>query len=70
MFGMIYFMGILGFVGGFIVGQMILFFLLRHKSNEELLNDRGLKFKYGLIGWACAIMGAYAFVETYKIYFL
>lgn len=67
---MIYVMGILGFVGGFILGQMVLYFLLRHKSNEELLNDKMLKLKYGLVGWGCAAFGAYSFMEMYKVYFL
>lgn len=70
MLDMIYGFGIAGFIGGFLCGQMILYFLLRHKSNEELMSDRLLKFKYGLVGWGCAAMGAYAFVEMYKVYFL
>ena len=66
---MIYAVGVLGFIGGFIFGQMVLYFLLRHKTNEELLNDRLLRFKYGLIGWLCAGLGAYSFIEMYKYYF-
>ncbi|MCB9983809.1 MAG: hypothetical protein H6861_09100 [Rhodospirillales bacterium] len=66
---MIYGVGIVGFIGGFIFGQMVLYFLLRHKTNEELLNDRWLKIKYGLLGWGCAALGAYSFVEIYKQYF-
>jgi len=67
---MIYVIGIIGFIGGFIFGQMVLYFLLRHKTNEELLNDRMLKLKYGLIGWGCAVLGAYSFVQTYLYYFV
>lgn len=67
---MIYVIGVTGFIGGFILGQMVLYFLLRHKSNQELLNDRMLKLKYGLIGWGCAALGAYSFVQTYKAYFM
>ncbi len=70
MFCMIYGFGIVGFIGGFILGQMVLYFLLRHKTNEELLNDRLLKFKYGLVGWGFAALGAYSFVEMYKYYYL
>lgn len=66
---MIYVIGILGFIGGFIFGLMLLHFLLRHKSKDELLNDRLLKVKYGLICWAFAGLGAYSFVEMYKYYF-
>ena len=66
---MIYIVGIVGFIGGFIFGQMVLYFLLRHKTNEELLNDKALKLKYGLVGWGCAGLGAYSFVEMYQVYF-
>jgi hypothetical protein len=66
---MIYVAGIIGFVGGFAVGQMVLFFLLRHKSNEELLRDKHLKLKYGLINWLFAVMGCYSLIEMYRFYF-
>lgn len=66
---MVYVMGIVGFIGGFILGQMVLHFLLRHKSTEELLNDKSLKYKYGLIGWGLAALGAYSFVSMYNFYF-
>ena len=67
---MIYVMGVLGFFGGFIVGQMILYFLLRHKSNKELLEDKGLKLKYGLVGWGCAALGAYGLMKLYELTFI
>lgn len=70
MIGMIYLMGILGFVGGFILGQMVLYFLLRHKTKEELLNDKSLKWTYGLINWAFAGLGSYGLIVLYKQYFL
>ncbi|MBL4804101.1 MAG: hypothetical protein JKY71_04485 [Alphaproteobacteria bacterium] len=66
---MVYVAGILGFIGGFILGQMVLHFLLRHKSTEELLNDKGLKYTYGLLCWAMAALGAYSFVSMYNLYF-
>jgi len=58
--------GVIGFIGGFLFGQMVLYFLLRHKTNEELLHDKGLKLKYGLINWACAGLGAYSFVQMFQ----
>ena len=66
---MVYGIGILGFIGGFLFGQMVLYFLLRHKTREELLNDRYLKLKYGLLNWGMAALGAFSFVEMYKFYF-
>ncbi len=62
-------MGILGFFGGFIFGIMVLHFLLRHKSREELLSDQSLKWKFGLLNWGLAALGAYAFVYMYQLYF-
>jgi len=45
---MIYVFGIFGFIGGFILGQGLLLYLLRSRPREELLNNRMLKFTYGL----------------------
>jgi ABC-type antimicrobial peptide transport system permease subunit len=67
---MIYGFGILGFILGFIFGQMLIFFLLRHRSREDLLTDKGLKWKYGLLNWGFAAAGAYLLVVMYNRYFL
>ena len=66
---MIYFVGIVGFIGGFILGLMVLHFMLRHKGRDELLHDRGLKWQYGLLCWVVAGLSAYSFVQMYKLYF-
>ncbi len=66
---MIYFVGFLGLIGGFIAGQMLLYFLLRNVSAEDLLNDPYIKWKYGLLNWGIAILGVYSAVETYQRYF-
>lgn len=66
---MIYVFGIIGFVFGAIAGQMLLYVMLRHKSNEELLNDKTLKLKFGLLAWGCAAIGSYGFVQMYHMYF-
>ncbi len=66
---MVYGIGIIGFIGGFIFGQMVLYFFLRNRSREELLNDKFLKWKYGLINWGMALLGAYSFVSMYRYYF-
>jgi hypothetical protein len=65
---MVYGIGILGFIAGFIAGQMLLYFMLRHKTKEELLNDPYIKWKYGLLNWGVAALGAYSFVAIYKEY--
>lgn len=66
---MVYVAGIIGFIGGFLAGQMLLYFMLRHKSREELLNDKSLKWKYGFLNWLVAGLGAYSFVMLYRLYF-
>jgi len=60
--------GIVGFIGGFCAGQMLLAFMLRHKTNEELKADKSLKI-YGLLNWVVAVLGAVAFTAIYRKYF-
>lgn len=66
---MVYVMGAIGFVMGFVFGQMLLYFLLRHRARQDLLNDKSLKWKYGIINWACAAAGAYGMIELYRLYY-
>lgn len=65
---MVYGIGIAGFIAGFLAGQMLLYFMLRHKTKEELLGDRYLKWKYGGLNWLVALLGAYGAVELYYQY--
>lgn len=67
---MIYVIGFFGLIGGFIAGQGVLYFLLRHVSAEDLLNDPYIKWKYGLLNWAMAALGCYSAVDMYQRYFL
>ena len=67
---MIYVIGTFGFFSGFILGQMILLVLLRGRSREELLTDRGLRWKYGALNWLVALATAASAVWIYDIYFL
>jgi hypothetical protein len=66
---MIYIFAISGFIGGFIFGQMVIFFLLRHRSRDDLLNDKSIKWTYGTLNWIIALIGAYSFVLMHNIYF-
>ncbi|MCB1562573.1 MAG: hypothetical protein R3D66_00500 [Alphaproteobacteria bacterium] len=65
---MIYVVGLIGLIGGFIAGQMVLYFLLRHRSQEDILNDPSIKWTYGLLNWIIAGLGAYAFIMMYREY--
>lgn len=66
---MVYAFGVIGFFGGFIAGQMLLYFMLRHRSREDLLKDSYLKWTYGLLNWGFAALGAWAFVVMYNEFY-
>lgn len=66
---MVYIIGVIGFIGGFAFGQMVLWFLLRHRPRADLLKDESLKWTYGILNWLIAGMGSYAFVFMYRAYF-
>ena len=69
---MVYLIGFGGFVSGFCVGQMVLAWLLRERSKQEILDlmkDGHARLKYGMLNWAMAAMGAFTFVETYRRWF-
>ena len=65
---MVYIIGIIGFIGGFIVGQALLLYLLKDRPMEELVNNRLVKWTYGLLNWVVAGIGAYSFVFLYQQY--
>ena len=65
---MVYLFGILGFFGGFAAGQLLLMRLLKGRSTQELLENRALKWTYGLLNWIIAALGAYSFIFLYNYY--
>ena len=67
---MIYIFGTLGFFGGFILGQAVLAQLLRHKSRDDLLTDKRLRWKYGALNWLIAFATAASAVYIYQSFFL
>jgi hypothetical protein len=66
---MIYLVGILGFVAGFALGLRILAYLLRDRPAEDLLQDRGLRFTYGLLAWGIAGFTAFCAITVFRTYF-
>ena len=66
---MVYLVGTIGFFSGFVLGVFIINGLLKDRSRRELLEDRGLKWTYGLLAWVIAGITAYAAVQSYYIYF-
>lgn len=67
---MIYIVFFTGLICGFFLGQMILLRLLRGVSNEELLNNKGLQWRYGLLNWLIAIFTAASALWLYEFHFL
>lgn len=63
---MIYFIGTLGVFGGFLLGQMLLAYLLRGKTREQLLTDKSLRAKYGALNWLVAFGTAACAVYLYQ----
>ena len=67
---MIYVVSTIGFICGFFLGQIILLRLLRDVPKEDLLQNKGIHWKYGMLNWAVAILTAASAVWLYKHYFL
>lgn len=66
---MIYVVGVLGFICGFALALQIIARLLKERTREELLEDKGLRMTYGLLTWGIAGFSAYCTVMLYKYYF-
>lgn len=67
---MVYIAGIVGFIAGFLAGQKLLLYILRDYSNEELMQDKSLRWKFGTLNWALAIFGAVLATWIYNSFFL
>lgn len=61
--------GFAGLVAGFLAGQILLMFMLRHKSNQDIKMERKSLHIYGLLNWAVALMGCAAFLYIHNKYF-
>lgn len=48
---------------------MLLLRLLKDKTREELLNDKNLKFKYGMFNWLIAGATCMLAIGIYRYYF-
>jgi hypothetical protein len=67
---MIYIFGTVGFFVGFLTGQVLLAYLLRNKSRDDLLLDKGLRWKYGTLNWLVAFLTAGSAVYLYQNWFM
>ena len=48
---------------------MLLLRLLKDRTRDELLNDRSLRWKYGLFNWMIAIATCILAIGLYRYYF-
>lgn len=62
---MVYVIGIIGFLGGFSAGLFLIGQMLKGRTRQELMRDKSLRWKYGLMVWALAGLGAWAAVWMY-----
>lgn len=52
-------MGVLvGFIVGFLVGLCVNAYLLRYTPREVYLKDKNMRFRFGLLNWLIALVGA------------
>jgi hypothetical protein len=65
---MTFVIGIVGFVAGFCLAILILNIWLKDVPKEDLLQNRGLQVKYGLLTWGAALFIAWLAVHLYRIY--
>lgn len=65
---MVYFIGFVGLALGFALGQLLLAYLLKDYTKQQLLEDRDLRVKYGVINWFLALLGCVASVWMYQNY--
>lgn len=66
---MIYVIGTIGFISGFFLGQLLLLRILRNVPKDELLENKSLHWKYGLLNWLIAILTAASAVWLYNHHF-
>lgn len=56
---MLWLYGVGGGLLGFLLGQVIIFRLLRDFPTDEIKYNKKLKIKYGLLNWAFALAGVF-----------
>ncbi len=54
---MVYVFGIAGFILGFVAGLFVIHLFLKNLSRRELVQDKSLRWTYGLAVWIMAGIG-------------
>ena len=63
---MVYLYGIIGFIGGFALGLGVINMFLRSYTGRELMENKNLRWTYGLAVWLFAGLGAWAGVKLFQ----
>lgn len=66
---MVYLFGIIGFLGGFAAGLLVISRFLKDVGNRDLLANKSLRWTYGLAVWLAAALGACIGVWMYGRYY-
>lgn len=67
---MIYLFGLIGFVVGFAAGLFIIHLFLRSHTRRDLVQDKSLRWTYGLAVWIFAALGVWGGIWFYKSSFV
>lgn len=67
---MVYVFGMIGFISGFVLGQILLMYWLKRYSREELISNKSLRYTYGVMNWLIAVLCSWSAVEIYYLYFV
>ncbi len=49
--------GFLGLLTGFIIGMALNSYMLKGVTREQMLRDKNLRLRYGLLNWLVAFLG-------------
>lgn len=65
---MVYLFGIIGLIAGFVFGLFVISMFLRGVNSRQLVQDKSLRWTYGVAVWIFAGLGCYAGVWMYGRY--
>ena len=63
---MIYVFGVVGFIIGFVAGLFIINMFLKQLSRRDLVEDKSLRWTYGLAVWIMGALGAWGGTWLYS----
>lgn len=63
---MVYLFGMIGFILGFAGGLVVISLFLKGYATKSLVQDKSLRWSYGLAVWIFAALGAWGGVWLYE----